>query len=177
MTQHQGTLRWNSQIGSHPNGDLILVQHQYNNCTTIPYMKVGPSTWDPPSCEGLLYGCCIDVVNLTFSHPNVPWCCVIIVHCEYFDHFSFYIYIYIWDLILVQHQYNNCTTIPHMRVGPNMWDPLSCERLLYSCCIGVVNLTFSYIYKKKLFFSLFALNFFPENAILTPKLPQHFFTT
>jgi len=50
-----------------------------------------------------------------------------------------------WDLILVQHQYNNCTTIPHMRVGPNMWDPLSCERLLYSCCIGVVNLTFSIV--------------------------------
>jgi hypothetical protein len=23
--------------------------------------------WDPPSCEGLLYGCCIGVVNLTFS--------------------------------------------------------------------------------------------------------------
>jgi len=47
--------------------DLILVQHQYNNCTTIPYMRVGPSMWDPPSCEGLLYNCCIDVVNLTFS--------------------------------------------------------------------------------------------------------------
>jgi hypothetical protein len=47
------------------------------------------------------------------------------------------------DLILVQHQYNNCTTIPHMRIGPSMWDPPSCEELLYSCCIGVVNLTFS----------------------------------
>jgi hypothetical protein len=23
--------------------------------------------WDPPSYEGLLYSCCIDVVNLTFS--------------------------------------------------------------------------------------------------------------
>jgi hypothetical protein len=23
--------------------------------------------WDPPSCEGLLYNCCIGVVNLTFS--------------------------------------------------------------------------------------------------------------
>jgi hypothetical protein len=22
-------------------------------------------------------------------HPNVPWCCVIVVHCEYFDHFPF----------------------------------------------------------------------------------------
>jgi hypothetical protein len=50
-----------------------------------------------------------------------------------------------WDLILVQHQYNNSITIPHMKVGPSMWDPLSCEGLLYSCCIGVVNLTFSYL--------------------------------
>jgi hypothetical protein len=33
-----------------------------------------------------------------------------------------------------------------MRVGPSMWDPPSYEGLLYSCCIGVVNLTFSYIY-------------------------------
>jgi hypothetical protein len=48
-----------------------------------------------------------------------------------------------WDLILVQYQYNNCTTTPYMRVDPSMWDPPSCEELLYSCCIGVVNLTFS----------------------------------
>jgi hypothetical protein len=32
-----------------------------------------------------------------------------------------------------------------MRVSPNMWDPPSCEGLLYSCCIGVVNLTFFYV--------------------------------
>jgi hypothetical protein len=38
----------------------------------------------------------------------------------------------------LQHQYNNCTTIPHMRVGPTYWGPSSCEGLLYSCCIGVV---------------------------------------
>jgi hypothetical protein len=53
-----------------------------------------------------------------------------------------------WDLILVQYQYNNCTT-PHMRVGPSMSDPFSREGLLYSYCIGVVNLTFSlflYVY-------------------------------
>jgi hypothetical protein len=49
------------------------------------------------------------------------------------------------DLILVQHQYNNCTTTPHMRVDPSMWDLPSCEELLYSCCIGVVNLTFSVV--------------------------------
>jgi len=47
--------------------DLIPVQHQYNNYTTTPHMRVGPSMWDPPSCEGLLYSCCISVVNLTFS--------------------------------------------------------------------------------------------------------------
>jgi hypothetical protein len=38
--------------------------------------------------------------------------------------------------------FDSCTTTPHMRVGPSMWDPPSCEGLLYSCCIGVVNLTF-----------------------------------
>jgi hypothetical protein len=29
-------------------------------------MMVGPSVWGPPSCEGLLCGCCVGVVNLTF---------------------------------------------------------------------------------------------------------------
>jgi hypothetical protein len=38
----------------------------------------------------------------------------------------------------LQHQYNNCTTIPHMRVGSTYWDPPSCEELLYHCCIGFV---------------------------------------
>jgi hypothetical protein len=46
------------------------------------------------------------------------------------------------DLILVQHYHNNCTTIFHIKVSPNIWDPPSCEELLYSCCIGVVNLIF-----------------------------------
>jgi len=27
--------------------------------------------WDPPSCEGLLYNCCIGVVNLTFSKVEI----------------------------------------------------------------------------------------------------------
>jgi hypothetical protein len=30
-------------------------------------MRVGPSVWGPPSCERLLCGCCVGVVNLTFS--------------------------------------------------------------------------------------------------------------
>jgi hypothetical protein len=55
----------------------------------------------------------------------------------------------IWDLILVQHQYNNCITTPHMKVGPSMWDPPSCEGLLYRYCIGVVNLTFSLLFSGK----------------------------
>jgi hypothetical protein len=59
-------------LGNRP-GDLILVQHQYNNCTTIPHMRVDPSMWDPPSCEGLLYSCCIGVVNLTFSIGLHVW--------------------------------------------------------------------------------------------------------
>jgi hypothetical protein len=98
----------------------------YNTNTTTPHMRVGPSMWDPPSCERLLYSCCIGVVNLTFS-----------ISAQLQG-------ILRRDLILVQHQYNNCTTTLHMRVDPIMWDPSSCEGLLYSCCIGVVNLTFSY---------------------------------
>jgi hypothetical protein len=44
-------------------GKMLNLQHQYNNCTTIPHMRVGPTYWGPPSCEGLLYSCCIDVVQ------------------------------------------------------------------------------------------------------------------
>jgi hypothetical protein len=47
--------------------DLIHTQHHHNNHTTIPHMRVGPSVWGPPSCEGLLCDCCVGVVNLTFS--------------------------------------------------------------------------------------------------------------
>jgi hypothetical protein len=54
--------------------DLILVQHQYNNRTTTPQMRVGPSMWDPPSCERLLYGCCIGVVNRSnIFHIVIPY--------------------------------------------------------------------------------------------------------
>jgi hypothetical protein len=31
-----------------------------------------------------------------------------------------------------------------------MWDPPSYEGLLYSCCIGIVNLTFSKSFREKL---------------------------
>jgi len=49
------------------------------------------------------------------------------------------------DLIHTQHHHNNHTTIPHMRVGPSVWGPPSCEELLCDCCVGDVNLTFSLI--------------------------------
>jgi hypothetical protein len=42
---------------------MLDLQHQYNNCTTISHMKVSPTYWGPPSCEGLLYNCCIGVVQ------------------------------------------------------------------------------------------------------------------
>jgi hypothetical protein len=42
---------------------MLDLQHQYNNCTTILHMKVDPTYWDLPSCEGLLYSCCIGVVQ------------------------------------------------------------------------------------------------------------------
>jgi hypothetical protein len=42
---------------------MLDLQHQYNNYTTIPHMRVGPTYWGPPSCEGLLYSCCISVVQ------------------------------------------------------------------------------------------------------------------
>jgi hypothetical protein len=59
------------------------------------------------------------------------------------------VYIYIYRKMLdLQHQYNNCTTIPHMRVGPIYWGPPSCEGLLYSCCIRIVQESNPiYIYK------------------------------
>jgi hypothetical protein len=63
------------------------------------------------------------------------------------------------NLILVQHQYNNGTTTPHMRVGPSMWDSPSCKGLLYSYCIGVVNLTFS-IFLREMLFCIFFLIIF-----------------
>jgi hypothetical protein len=46
--------------------------------------------------------------------------------------------IFFWKMLDLQHQYNNCTTIPHMMVGLTYWGPPSCEGLLCSCCIGVV---------------------------------------
>jgi hypothetical protein len=41
-------------------------------------------------------------------------------------------------MLNLQHQHNNHTTTPHMRVDPTHWGPLSCEGLLCGCCDGVV---------------------------------------
>jgi hypothetical protein len=48
----------------------------------------------------------------------------------------------------LQHQYNNCTTTPHMKVGPTHWSPPSCEELLCSCCISVVQESNPFFFKK-----------------------------
>jgi hypothetical protein len=62
-------------------------------------------------------------------------CCVRVVQIAYL--------IKKWDLIPTQHHHNNCTTPPHMGVGPTHWAPPTCEGMLCSCCGGVVNLSFS----------------------------------
>jgi len=41
---------------------MLNLQHNHNNHTTIPHMRVDPTHWGPPSCEGLLCGCCDCVV-------------------------------------------------------------------------------------------------------------------
>jgi len=43
-------------------GKMLDLQHQYNNCTTIPHVRMGPTYWGPPSCEGL-YSYCIGIVQ------------------------------------------------------------------------------------------------------------------
>jgi hypothetical protein len=45
-----------------PPRKMLNLQHQHNNHTTTPHMMVDPTHWDPPSCEGLLYSCCDNVV-------------------------------------------------------------------------------------------------------------------
>jgi hypothetical protein len=66
------------QIRAITHWKMLDLQHQYN-CTTIPHMKVGPTYWSLPSCEGLLYSYCIGVVQesnplhiylLSFSFVN-----------------------------------------------------------------------------------------------------------
>jgi hypothetical protein len=35
----------------------------------------------------LMYNYHYSCDSMCGHHPNVPWCCVIVVHCECFDHF------------------------------------------------------------------------------------------
>jgi hypothetical protein len=55
-------LSYNLKILGVAHMKMLDLQHQYTNYTTIPHMRVGPTYWGPPSCEGLLYSCCIGVV-------------------------------------------------------------------------------------------------------------------
>jgi hypothetical protein len=56
-------MRWQNLVDG---WDLIPTLHHHNKCTTLPYMRVCPTHWAPPSCEGVLCTCCVGVVNLTF---------------------------------------------------------------------------------------------------------------
>jgi len=84
---------------------MLGLQHQYNNCITIPHIRVCPTYWGPPSCEGLLYSCCIGVVqesNLFLQKENkknnkilsaMLVCCGAVLRNECRDHFSFSLHI------------------------------------------------------------------------------------
>jgi hypothetical protein len=37
---------------------------------------------------------------------------------------------FLWKMLNLQHQHNNYTTTPYMRVDPTHWGPHSCEELL-----------------------------------------------
>jgi hypothetical protein len=64
-------------------------------------MRVGPSVWGPPSCEGLLCDCCVGVVNLTFSFQN---------HCMFLGFLLFYFFFYSFAILLGMGVYlvNDC---------------------------------------------------------------------
>jgi hypothetical protein len=55
------------------------------------------------------------------------------------------IFLFINLMLGKYHSLNLGIAHPHMRVGSSVWDSPSCEGLLCSCCIGVVNLTFSFL--------------------------------
>lgn len=47
------------------------------------------------------------------------------------------------NLIPALHHYNKCTTPAHMRMSPIHWTSPTCEGVLCTCCVSVINLTFS----------------------------------
>jgi hypothetical protein len=72
---------------------ILDLQHQYNNCTTTPHMRVGLTHWGPSSCEGLLYSCCNSVVQESnpiqgdsFKHLAIEWGAAVIRPRSYVDH-------------------------------------------------------------------------------------------
>jgi hypothetical protein len=97
-----------------PSWGVILTLALHNNDTTPRHNRVGSMCLGVVS---LLYSVSVLIISLSSQ-------CVLVL-CY-------------WKMLDLQHQYNNCTTIPHMRVGPTYWGTPSCEGLLYSCCIGVV---------------------------------------
>jgi hypothetical protein len=42
---------------------MLDLQHQYNNCTITPHMRVDLTHWGPPSCVGLLCSYCDGIVK------------------------------------------------------------------------------------------------------------------
>jgi hypothetical protein len=55
------------EIGMNVKRDLIVALQAHNTGTITPHMRVDPTHWDTPSCDGLLCPCCGLVVQVTFS--------------------------------------------------------------------------------------------------------------
>jgi hypothetical protein len=79
-------------ICSIPLRKMLDLQHQYNNCTTIPHMRMGHTYWGPPSCEEL-YWCCTRIKSLPLN-PSFIF--------NYFSFLSCYLFIYLL-LLLFRH--------------------------------------------------------------------------
>jgi hypothetical protein len=73
---------------------MLDLQHQYNNCTTTPHMRVGPTHWDPLLREGLLCSCCIVVVQESNPYLKTAYNSILfreVIHL--FKEHSYYIYL------------------------------------------------------------------------------------
>jgi hypothetical protein len=81
---------------------MLDLQHQYNNCTTIPHMRVGPTYWGPPHVRG----CCTVVVLVLYKNQIPEWnpcvgptslyLSVVSLLCSVSVLIIYYIYIYIY---------------------------------------------------------------------------------
>jgi hypothetical protein len=90
---------------------------------------------------------CTYLIHLIHADPTNPIIeiCYMHITCTFFVH-----HFLKSTITFVRPGFNSCTTPsqqlhnnPSQESGPSVWDPPSCEGLLCSCCIGVVNLTFS----------------------------------